>query len=91
MSSKRFSRLCNGFSKRRAGTVGAMSLYVMHYNFCRVHESPKCTSAMALCIAGRVWMIGDLVDAALATQPIALKTTAPDRREQWTAIDGGKT
>jgi hypothetical protein len=45
---------------------------------------------MALGIADRVWMIGDLVDAALAAQPITPKTTAPDRRKQWTVIDGGK-
>jgi hypothetical protein len=39
MSSKRFSRLSNGFSKRLDHHCAALSLYVMHYNFCRGHES----------------------------------------------------
>jgi hypothetical protein len=55
-----------------------VSLYVAHYNLCRVHESLRGTPAMALGIAGRVWTIGDLLDAARATQLITPKTTAPD-------------
>jgi IS1 family transposase len=89
-SCKRFARLGNGFSKQLENHCAAVSLYVMHYNFCRVHESLKATPAMALGIAERVWTIGDLVDAALATQPIAPKTTALDRRKRFTVIDGGK-
>jgi hypothetical protein len=45
---------------------------------------------MALGVADRVWMIGELLDAALATQPITPKTTAPDRRKRFTVIEGGK-
>jgi hypothetical protein len=45
---------------------------------------------MALGIAERVWTIGDLVDAALATQPIAPKVTPPDRRRMFTVVQGGK-
>ncbi|MDI1343958.1 MAG: hypothetical protein PSV22_07675 [Pseudolabrys sp.] len=37
-----------------------------------------------------VWTIGDLLDAALATQPIDPIVTAPDRRKRFTVIDGGK-
>ena len=89
-SCKRFARLGNGFSKQLENHCAAISLYVMHYNFCRVHESVRSTPAMALGIADRVWMIGDLVDAALATQPITPKVTPPDRRRRFTEIDGGK-
>jgi hypothetical protein len=46
---------------------------------------------MALGIAERVWTIGDLIDAALATQPIAPVTTAPERRKRFRVIEGGKT
>jgi hypothetical protein len=35
---------------------------------------------MALGIADRVWTISDLIDAALATQPIDPVVTALDRR-----------
>jgi hypothetical protein len=62
--------------------VRAVSLYVAHYNLCRVHEVLRSTPAMALGIADRVWTIGDLLDAALATQPITPVPTAPDRRRQ---------
>jgi hypothetical protein len=76
MGSKRFARLSNGFSKRIDHHCAAVSLYVMHYTFCRVHESLRSTPAMALGVADRVWMIGDLLDAALATQPITPKKVA---------------
>ncbi len=65
-------------------------IYVAHYNLCRVHESLRSTPAMALGITDRVWTIGDLIDAALATQPITPVTTAPDRRKRFRVIDGGR-
>jgi hypothetical protein len=46
---------------------------------------------MALGIAERVWTIGDLLDAALATQPIRPTATAPDRRKRFRVIEGGKS
>jgi hypothetical protein len=46
---------------------------------------------MALGIADRVWTIGDLLDAALVTQPITSITTAPDRRKRFRVIEGGKS
>jgi hypothetical protein len=62
---------------------------VAFYNLCRAHEALRSTPAMALGIADRVWAIGDLIDAALATQPIAPETTAPDRRKRFRVIEGG--
>jgi hypothetical protein len=90
MSSKRFARLSNGFSKKLEPHLAAVSLYVAHYNLCRVHESLRSTPAMALGIAERVWTIGDLLDAAMATQPIDPVVTAPNRRKRFTVIEGGK-
>jgi len=68
-----------------------VSLYVAYYNLTRVHESLKCTPAMALGIADRVWTIADLIEAALATQPITPVPSAPDRRRMLKVIQGGKT
>jgi hypothetical protein len=68
--------------------LAAVILYVAHYNLCRVHEGLRSTPAMALGIADRAWTIGDLLDAALATQPITPITTAPDRRRQFRVIEG---
>jgi hypothetical protein len=45
---------------------------------------------MALGIADHAWLIGELIDAARATQPITPKTTAPDRRKDLRVIEGGK-
>jgi hypothetical protein len=66
-----------------------VSLYVTHYNMCRVHEALRTTPAVALGIADRVWSIGDLIDAALATLPPPV-TTAPDRRRRFRVIEGGR-
>jgi hypothetical protein len=32
----------------------------------------------------------DLIDAALATQPITPASSAPERRKRFTAIEGGR-
>lgn len=90
MACRRFTRLTNGFSKKLEQHAMAVSLYVAHYNLCRVHESIRTTPAVALGIADRVWTIGDLLDAALATQPIDPIITAPDRRRAFRVIEGGK-
>jgi IS1 family transposase len=90
MGIKRFARLSNGFSKRLENHCAAVSLYVAHYNLCRVHESLRQTPAMALGVADRVWTIADLIEAALATQPITPTSTAPDRRKRFRVIEGGK-
>lgn len=89
-SCKRFARLGNGFSKRLENHCAAVSLYVAHYNLCRKHESLLETPAMALGIADRAWTISELVDAALATQPITPITTAPNRRKRFKVIEGGR-
>lgn len=90
MASRRFTRLTNGFSKSLVHHVAAVSLYVAHYNLCRLHEALKTTPAVALGIAQRPWSIGDLLDAALAIEPPAPTETAPDRRRKFTVIQGGK-
>ena len=90
MACRRFTRLTNGFSKKLVNHVAAVSLYVAHYNLCRVHEALKTTPAVALGIADRPWSIGDLLDAAVAIEPAAPTETAPDRRRRFQVIEGGK-
>ena len=70
MASRRFTRLTNGFSKKLANHVAAVSLYVAHFNLCRVHESLRITPAIAMGITDHIWTIGELVDAATAEPPI---------------------
>src|ERR1700731_2582694 len=90
IGSRRFTRLTNGFSKKLDNHVAAVALYVAHYNLCRVHEALKTTPAKALGVADRTWAIGELIDAALATQPIKPVPTAPERRKTFRVIEGGK-
>lgn len=90
MSCRRFGRLTNGFSKRLEPHLAAIALHVAYYNLCRVHESLRTTPAVALGIADRVWTLGNLLDAALATQPTTPETTAPDRRKRLRVIEGGR-
>ena len=53
-------------------------------------EALKTTPAKALGVVDRAWSIGNLIDAALATQPITPVPTAPERRKRFTVIDGGR-
>jgi len=69
MASRRFTRLTNGFSKKLANHVAAVSLYVAHFNLCRVHEALRITPAMAMGVTDHIWTIGELIDEALA-EPI---------------------
>lgn len=86
MTQKRFARLTNGFSKKLDHHAAAVSLYVTHYNLCRVHEALRTTPGVALGVADRVWTIGDLLDATLAIEP-----NRPVRvKRNFTVIDGGR-
>jgi IS1 family transposase len=90
MGSRRFTRLTNGFSKNLDCHVAAVSLHVAFYNLCRSHEALRTTPAVSLAVTNHVWSIGELIDAALATQSITPETIAPQRRKAFTVIDGGK-
>lgn len=96
MGSGRFTRLTNGFSKKLENhAAAAVSLYVAYYNLCRVHEtlSPnvrhQATPAMALGLTDRPWSIGELLEAALATDEGAPEN-APDGRRRLRVIQGGR-
>jgi IS1 family transposase len=86
MANRRFARLTNAFSKKLENHAAAVSLFVMHYNFCRVHETHRQTPAQALGIADHVWSIGELVNAALADEQ---RPAISSRFGRFTVIDGG--
>ena len=77
MQMRRFTRLTSGFSKKLANHRAAISLYLAWYNLCRVHETIRCTPAMALGVTDHIWTIGELVDAAL-NPPAAPPLPTPD-------------
>jgi len=61
MSMRRFTRLTNAFSKKVENHQHAIALYFMYYNFCRIHQSLRCSPAMAAGVSERLWEIEDIV------------------------------
>ena len=66
MGMRRFTRLTNAFSKRIEKHVAMLTLYFLHYNFCRVHKTLRVTPAMEARIDTTMrdceWIVG-LIDA----------------------------
>ena len=65
MSTRRFTRLTNGHSKKIESHGHAFALFTMHYNWCRKHASlGGRTPAMAAGLADHVWSMDELVALA---------------------------
>lgn len=60
MHLRRFTRLTNGFSRKKANLKASLSLWFCFYNFCRIHKSLRTTPAMAAGLTDRVWELRDL-------------------------------
>ena len=65
---RRFTRLSNGFSRKKENLRAALALYFAYYNFCRMHKSIRMTPAMSAGIARKPWTLADLL---MATQETA--------------------
>jgi IS1 family transposase len=61
MQVRRFTRLTNAFSKKIANHAAAFALYMMFYNFVRVHQTLRITPAMAADVSDHVWEIEEIV------------------------------
>jgi IS1 family transposase len=61
MSSRRFTRLTNAFSKKVENHCYAISLHYVYYNFCRIHKTLRVTPAMEAGLTKRLWDIADIV------------------------------
>lgn len=97
MASRRFTRLTIGFSKKLQNHCAAVALWISFYNFCRVHESLRCTPAMALGVTDHTWSVGELINAANESSdvpPIPRKVQSTQlpgaRRFRLTVGRGGK-
>ena len=66
MGMRRFTRLTNAFSKRVEKHWAMVSLYFLHYNFCRIHKTLRVTPAMEIGLDTTVrdceWIVS-LIDA----------------------------
>ncbi len=61
MSMRRFTRLTNAFSKKVENHMHSVAMYMMFYNFCRIHKSLRVTPAMAAGISDHVWSLEEMV------------------------------
>lgn len=68
MGMRRFTRLTNGFSKKVENLAHAVSLFYMHYNFARPHQTltkqfgKPTTPAMAAGVATHVWSLTQIAE-----------------------------
>jgi hypothetical protein len=69
MSMRRFTRLTNAFSKKLENHIHAISLYVVYYNFCRIHQTLRVTPAMEAGLTDHVWSVQELLNLVA---PVAL-------------------
>ncbi|XXX61562.1 IS1 family transposase [Sorangium sp. So ce124] len=69
MHIRRFTRLCNGFSKRLPHHKAAVALHMAFYNFCRPHDALRVTPAMEAGLTDHVWSVEELVSLALSEAP----------------------
>jgi len=76
MGNRRMTRLTNAFSKSVLHHAAMVALFILHYNFCRVHKSLRVTPAMETGFDTTVrdcrWIVG-LIDAR-APKPNRPKT-----------------
>jgi transposase-like protein/IS1 family transposase len=63
---RRFTRLSNGFSRKKTNLRAALAIYFAYFNFCRMHKAIRMTPAMAAGIARKPWSLADLLTAAQA-------------------------
>jgi IS1 family transposase len=62
MNMRRFTRLTNAFSKKVENLFYAVSLHLMYYNFCRIHQTLRVTPAIQAMVTDHVWEIADLLN-----------------------------
>ncbi len=61
MGMRRFTRLTNAFSKKIENHAAAISIYFMHYNFVRVHQTLRVTPAMEAKVTDKLMSLEDMV------------------------------
>jgi IS1 family transposase len=61
MSTRRYTRLTNGHSKKFANHVAMTAIFMTCYNWCRVHQTIRQTPAMAAGLTNKVWKLSDLL------------------------------
>jgi hypothetical protein len=63
MNVRRFTRLTNAITKSLLHLKPAVSLFVVFYNFCRVHQTLRLTPAMEAGLTDHVWDSRDVISS----------------------------
>ena len=71
MGMRRFTRLTNAFSKKAENHAHAVALYMVHYNFARIHGTLRTTPAMAAGLSDHVWSLEEIVGLLDRTSAMA--------------------
>ncbi len=61
MHNRRFTRLTNGFSKKFENHLHAISLFTMHYNYCKIHKTLRVTPAMEAGLTDHIWELEEVI------------------------------
>ncbi len=87
-SQRRMGRMSSGFSKKFENHCAAVSLYVLHYNLCRVHETLRITPAMQLGVTDHIWSVSELIAAALSGE---IQNRVEREKARFRVIQGGRS
>jgi hypothetical protein len=61
ISTRRFTRFTNAFSKKLDNHIHARALYFVFYNFTRIHKTMRMSPTMAAGITDRLWSLNDVI------------------------------
>jgi len=56
------TRLSKGFSKKMENLAHAVSLHFMYYNFSRIHQTLRVTSAMEAGVSDHAWEVEEILN-----------------------------
>jgi IS1 family transposase len=61
---RRFTRLCNGFSKSKKHLEAMVAIFIAWYNFCRQHQSLRVSPCMEMGVTDHLWTLEEILMAA---------------------------
>ncbi len=61
MHNRRFTRLTNAHSKKLSNHKHSLAIFYMTYNFCKIHQTLRCTPAMEAGVTDHVWELEDII------------------------------
>lgn len=68
MQNRRFTRLTNGFSKKVENHIHAFAIFVMNYNYCRIHKTLRVTPAMQAGLTDHMWTMEEVIGLMAANE-----------------------